>query len=236
MSSRMSVSLATAGALAITTVMFPAFGSPALDRSAVTTEFSADNQQQKQEKQNKQQERKQFQQGPHQQIQQDRKVQKQQFQQDRKVQKQEFQQDRKVQKQEFRQDRKTQQIEKKEFKQGQRREFTRSGNNAVVVGSNFRGISRNGGGQFRLRDRNFSVWGGGHRWQGSDGRWRTYVALGALGVLAIGAYEYYPYAYIDAPQPYCEGLTEDGCQLDFQDVQTVEGDVVGQCVAYCPWQ
>ena len=47
---------------------------------------------------------------------------------------------------------------------------------------------------------------------------------------------YYPYAYISAPEPYCEGLTEDGCQLIWQDVQTIEGDVISQCVAYCPWQ
>jgi hypothetical protein len=35
---------------------------------------------------------------------------------------------------------------------------------------------------------------------------------------------------------YCQGLTEDGCELMWQDVETIEGDVVPQCVAYCPWQ
>jgi len=33
-----------------------------------------------------------------------------------------------------------------------------------------------------------------------------------------------------------DGLTEDGCQLVWQDVETVEGDIIPQCVAYCPWQ
>jgi len=32
------------------------------------------------------------------------------------------------------------------------------------------------------------------------------------------------------------GLTEDGCELMWQPVETVEGDLVDQCVAYCPWQ
>jgi hypothetical protein len=42
--------------------------------------------------------------------------------------------------------------------------------------------------------------------------------------IAIGSSEYYPYAYISAPENYCEGLTEDGCELMWQDVETIEGD------------
>jgi hypothetical protein len=30
--------------------------------------------------------------------------------------------------------------------------------------------------------------------------------------------------------------SEDGCELVWQQVETVEGDVIDQCVAYCPWQ
>ena len=52
----------------------------------------------------------------------------------------------------------------------------------------------------------------------------------------VGSDEYYPYAYISAPEQYCEGVTEDGCELRWQQVETVEGDVIDQCVAYCPWQ
>ena len=32
------------------------------------------------------------------------------------------------------------------------------------------------------------------------------------------------------------GITEDGCELMWQEVETIEGDVINQCVAYCPWQ
>jgi hypothetical protein len=56
-----------------------------------------------------------------------------------------------------------------------------------------------------------------------------------LGAIAIGSDQYYPYAYISAPEDYCEGFTEDGCQLMWQEVPTEEGDAVDQCVAYCPW-
>jgi hypothetical protein len=68
------------------------------------------------------------------------------------------------------------------------------------------------------------------------GGWWTFGALSALGAIIIGSDQYYPYAYISAPENYCEGLTEDGCELMWQDVETTEGDVVPQCVAYCPWQ
>jgi hypothetical protein len=68
------------------------------------------------------------------------------------------------------------------------------------------------------------------------GQWRTFVGLGALSAIMFGSAYYYPYAYIDAPARYCEGLTEDGCQLQWQAVPTFEGPTELQCVAYCPWQ
>jgi hypothetical protein len=52
----------------------------------------------------------------------------------------------------------------------------------------------------------------------------------------IGGHDYYPYAYISAPEDYCDGLTPDRCQLVWQDVETDEGDITQACVAYCPWQ
>lgn len=52
--------------------------------------------------------------------------------------------------------------------------------------------------------------------------------------ILIGEQRYYPYAYLSAPQDYCEGETEDGCELRWREVDTIEGDVIGQCVAYCP--
>ena len=92
-----------------------------------------------------------------------------------------------------------------------------------------------GAGRAKIRGRNFSVWRGGHRFRHNNG-WRTFAGLSVLGAIAIGSDEYYPYAYISASEPYCDGLTDDGCVLRWTEVQTVEGDVVDQCVAYCPWQ
>jgi hypothetical protein len=98
-----------------------------------------------------------------------------------------------------------------------------------------RGVPVRGAGSAVIRGQNYSAWRSGYRVRHGDGWW-TFVALSTLGAIAIGSNQYYPYAYISAPQPYCEGLTEDGCELMWQEVQTIEGDVVNQCVAYCPWQ
>jgi hypothetical protein len=84
-----------------------------------------------------------------------------------------------------------------------------------------------------IRGHNFSVWRSGHRVRHNNG-WRTFVAIGSLASIYIGSDDYYPYAYISATRPYCEGLTYDRCELRWQEVETIEGDVIGQCVAYCP--
>jgi len=105
----------------------------------------------------------------------------------------------------------------------------------AVTASRLRGVPVRGAGRTVIRGQNYSAWRSGYRVRhGSN--WRTFVALGALGAIAIGARQYYPYAYISAPGPYCEGLTVDGCELVWQQVETIEGDVIDQCVAYCPWQ
>ena len=117
-----------------------------------------------------------------------------------------------------------------------RRTFTpRSANSRVVSAARIRGVPMRGVGRTTISGRNYSVWRSGYRVRRGGG-WRTFVALGTLGALAIGAYEYYPYAYIEAPEEYCDGLTEDGCQLVFDNVETMEGGSAGQCVAYCPQQ
>jgi hypothetical protein len=111
-----------------------------------------------------------------------------------------------------------------------------SGANAhVVTASRLRGAPARGAGRTSIRGQNFSAWRRGYRVRHGNG-WSTFVALSALSAIAIGSNNYYPYAYISAPQDYCDGLTEDGCQLMWQQVQTDEGDLVYQCVAYCPWQ
>lgn len=105
----------------------------------------------------------------------------------------------------------------------------------VVLKARLRGFPARGAGRAVIGGRNYSVWRSGYRVRHGGG-WRTFVALSALSAIAIGTYEYYPYAYISAPEPYCDGLTEDGCQLVWQDVETLDGDIIPQCVAYCPWQ
>jgi len=105
----------------------------------------------------------------------------------------------------------------------------------AVTASRLRGVPARGAGRTVIRGQNYSAWRSGYRVRRGSG-WRTFVALSALGAIAIGANEFYPYAYVSAPEPYCEGLTEDGCELMWQEVETLEGDVVNQCVAYCPWQ
>jgi hypothetical protein len=116
------------------------------------------------------------------------------------------------------------------------RVFKPSGKNSnVVIAAKIRSAPARGAFRTNIRGRNYSVWRSGYRAR-YHGGFRTFVALSALGALTIGAYEYYPYAYIDAPQDYCDGQTEDGCQMVYDDVETEEGDIVPQCVAYCPWQ
>ena len=105
----------------------------------------------------------------------------------------------------------------------------------TVTASRLRGVPARGAGRTVIRGHNYSAWRSGYRIRHGSGWW-TFAALSTLGAIAIGSNEYYPYAYISAPEPYCEGLTEDGCELMWQEVETIEGDVVNQCVAYCPWQ
>jgi hypothetical protein len=135
----------------------------------------------------------------------------------------------------------------KNVQQKQQKTFPQQKSNQKLVGQKtpkqFTPKGKHQVNAFKLRNagrasfggRNFSVWRQNHRVRHGGG-WRTFVALGVLAPLLIGANQYYPYAYIEAPEDYCEGLSEDGCELVWDNVETVEGDVVPQCVAYCPWQ
>ena len=230
MLSRNGLKLVAAGALAIATVSFPAFASAARDRSAATTELSAQGTLDQKTKTAPKTV------APRQvapvrvaprQVQ-PRVIQRQV--QPRVIQKQV--QPRIIQKQ----------VQPRVIspKTGQitttRKVYTPKGTNAkVVTAAKIRSAPTRGVFRTTIRGRNYSVWRSGYRIRHGN-RWRTFVALGTLSVLAIGAYEYYPYAYIDAPQDYCDGLTEDGCQMVYDEVETMEGDVVPQCVAYCPQQ
>jgi hypothetical protein len=111
-----------------------------------------------------------------------------------------------------------------------------SGQRAVGPNGNAaRAVAIRGANNTTIGGRMYSVRRGSYRAY-SGGYWRTFVGVGTLGAIMYGGYRYYPYAYIDAPPDLCDGETEDGCQLQWQQVQTMEGPVDFQCVAYCPWQ
>jgi len=114
--------------------------------------------------------------------------------------------------------------------------FTPPGVNAgVVTMSRLGGLLPIGVGTAPIRGRNYAVWRRGYHAH-YHGRLYSSVAVGALPAIWIGGNEFYPFAYIDAPESYCDGLSEDGCQLVWQAVGTDQGEVIPQCVAYCRWQ
>jgi hypothetical protein len=115
---------------------------------------------------------------------------------------------------------------------GPPKQFTPKHNN-VVYKFNMKGSNK-----AFVNGKHYTVWHSNNNYYRirHGNSWRTFVALGVLAPLLIGAHHYYPYAYIDAPGAYCSGLTEDGCQLVYDEVETIESNVYPQCVAYCPWQ
>jgi hypothetical protein len=90
-----------------------------------------------------------------------------------------------------------------------------------------------GGGALRIGGRRVVVYRRAWRpyWRG---RYWNVVPIVALGAFTIGAIAYAPYAYLPVAEPVCEGYTEDGCILRWTEVPTEEGDLVPQCVTYCP--
>jgi hypothetical protein len=98
-----------------------------------------------------------------------------------------------------------------------------------------RTIAKSSTGKATIRGRSYTVWRGTHRVRHGGG-WATLAAISTLSVFVFGGASYYPYAYVSATGPYCEGDTEDGCVLEWTEVPTIEGPRLYQCVAYCPWQ
>ncbi len=68
-------------------------------------------------------------------------------------------------------------------------------------------------------------WGGG---------WRVWAPITALGAVVIAGSYYWPDAYLATARPYCEGITPDGCRLNWQMVDFEGGGGDWQCVQYCP--
>ncbi|HEY1474499.1 MAG TPA: beta/gamma crystallin-related protein [Pseudolabrys sp.] len=69
-------------------------------------------------------------------------------------------------------------------------------------------------------------------WRGN--RWVTFVGFGTLAAILVGADYYDPYGYVAIARPYCEGFTDDGCQLRWQTVALEEDGDDWQCVQFCP--
>jgi hypothetical protein len=81
-----------------------------------------------------------------------------------------------------------------------------------------------------IKGQNFTVWRGAHRVRVGN-RFHRFGPL-ALGAIVVSGVSYFPYAYLSAPEPVCEGVTEDGFVLQWVEVETLEGDTVYQCVAF----
>jgi Beta/Gamma crystallin len=86
----------------------------------------------------------------------------------------------------------------------------------------------------KLNNNKFApVWKQKHGlWWG--GKWKYFVPFTALGAVLIGGSYYYPDAYVGFARPYCTGLTPDGCQLNWQQVNFEDGGADWQCVQFCP--
>lgn len=80
---------------------------------------------------------------------------------------------------------------------------------------------------------NAPLWKSGPKkiWWGN--KWKVFVPLTALGVVALGGAYYYPDAYLTVARPYCEGITPDGCRLNWQRIDFEDGGSEWQCVQYC---
>jgi hypothetical protein len=106
----------------------------------------------------------------------------------------------------------------------------------TVTTKSLRGLSATGVGHATIKGHRYSTWRHGRYRRRYHNAWITFVPLSVLAAILFDERQYYPYAYIDAPEDFCDGRTEDGCQLVWDDVETEEGEPVGQCVAYCPWR
>jgi hypothetical protein len=100
------------------------------------------------------------------------------------------------------------------------------------VSKGLREVSGNQG-RVVVKGQNYTVWKGEHRVRVGN-RWRRFGPLTALSAVVVGGASYYAYAYLSAPEPVCDGLTDDGYVLRWVEVETLDGDRVYQCVAFAP--
>jgi hypothetical protein len=97
------------------------------------------------------------------------------------------------------------------------------------------GVRVVGGGPIRIGGRNVTIIRGPRfvTWRGVR---RSLVPIAVLSALTVGGVAYAAYGYVPVAQNLCDGYTEDGCQFMWTDVPTEEGDIIPQCVTYCPAQ
>jgi hypothetical protein len=78
-----------------------------------------------------------------------------------------------------------------------------------------------------------AMWNSGPKkiWWGN--KWKWFVPITAVGVVVLGGAYYYPDAYLTVSRPYCEGITPNGCRLNWQRVDFEDGDSEWQCVQFC---
>lgn len=63
--------------------------------------------------------------------------------------------------------------------------------------------------------------------------WRRLVPLTAIAGITVAGIAYAPYGYAAVSRPICQGVTDEGCQLRWQEVPTDDGGQVTQCVQFC---
>src|SRR6202035_2213074 len=78
------------------------------------------------------------------------------------------------------------------------------------------------------------IWKKGPKKIWVGGKWKVFVGFSAIKVVLIGGGYYWPDAYVNVGRPYCEGVTADGCHLNWQMVNFEDGGGAYQCVQYCP--
>ena len=85
----------------------------------------------------------------------------------------------------------------------------------------------------RINNQNITIFRGRRDifWRG---RIRTLVALAVLGGITIGGTYFIADGYVPLAAPICRGITAEGCSLVWRDVATEDGDVIAQCVQFCP--
>jgi hypothetical protein len=66
-----------------------------------------------------------------------------------------------------------------------------------------------------------------------NGLLRQLALITAIPALLVAGEEYAPYGYVALPRPVCEGVTDDGCRLSWENVPVDGGPDELQCVQFC---